>query len=201
MISDWRTSGFNKHGKRGDSRQAKAARAFATPVSTSRQVTEWQRREAHLVKRLAKAKNQQRLLEQEVATLKKQLVDAQASASTSHPDQELCAHLHKAISERETARDQARIEKRRVDKCKAAYAALARKYNHLLEHHVKKSTPSKLDCYGTNLNDAEKYALHFEECDEKVQQDIAHASSSRLAQQLGILDSSSPADPLALFTD
>jgi hypothetical protein len=50
------------------------------------------------------------------------------------------------------------------------------------------------------LSKAEAEALEFEELDEQVEKDIAHASATRLAEQLGIFDSSCPSDPLALFT-
>ena len=70
-------------------------------------------------------------------------------------------------------------------KCKAAYAGLARKYNHLLEHHVNKTQP-KLNTYGSNLTDLEAEALRFEELDEQVQHDIADATVSNLAAQLGV---------------
>jgi chromosome segregation ATPase len=199
-ISDWRTCGFTKHGNRGDSRRAQLSRATAFPISSSKRAIQWEQREAKLTKKLANAQRQQKLLEQEVASLKKQLAETHNSAAqtTTNEVQDLCSHLHTAISERDAARDQVLREQQRVAKCKAAYAALAQKYNHLLAHHVRKTQP-KIDAYGTNMSKAEAEALAFEELDEQVNQDIGHASATGLAKQLGIFDSSCPSDPLALF--
>ena len=172
---DWSGSGFTAHGKKGDARRATLSRPTATAPKKRSLSPD---REARLVRRVARLRRETESLKTENKKLQQEVATLQHHTSKTNP-----ANLA-------AASDQVLREQQRVAQCKAAYAALAQKYNHLLAHHVRKTQP-KIDAYGSNMSRAE--------LDEQVNEDIGHASATGLAEQLGLFDSSCPTDPLALF--
>lgn len=190
-LPDWRTSSFTKHGNRGDPKRARLSRPTAQHVGSSRAQRDWQKQEAHLLKQLARARYQLRKAQDELVSLKK---PTPSPSPPSKKDNDVYTLLRTTIIDRDTARQERDKFRWHVAKCKSAYGKLARKYNHLLEYHVKNTSPN-VDTYGSNLTDTEQAALDFEATAEQVQADIDSATTCVLASDLG-LTSSLPVCPV-----